>query len=131
MELVETSGVQCKRKLRLDRREDGTAESHAQPQFNLATLMSIVFSVAATTRGIAPGMRQWLEQNRPLLCFLKGHAQTAAQAMNKFEDRRTLRFENGIHHQIAGGIQDSDGDRCLVNVQANILIRQGAPGCRW
>jgi hypothetical protein len=30
-------------------------------------------------------------------------------------------FEGGFHHQVSGSIQNRDGDRCLMNIQPNIL----------
>jgi hypothetical protein len=58
--------------------------------------------------------------------------QTAAQAANKLENRFGFRFEDSFHHQLAGSIQNGRGDRCLVNIQPNILviIYEGAPCCR-
>src|SRR5215471_20303105 len=58
--------------------------------------------------------------------------QAATQAVDKLKNRRGLGLENSLHHQLAGRIQNSDGDRCLVHIQPNILgiIHQGAPGCR-
>jgi hypothetical protein len=61
--------------------------------------------------------------------FFKGHLQTAPQPANKLEDGGRFRFQNGLHHQLAGGIQNGSRDRCLMNIQPNILsvIHEGAP----
>jgi hypothetical protein len=63
--------------------------------------------------------------------FFKGHVQTAPQATNKLENRFRFRLQDGLHQQLASGIQNGHGDRCLMNIQPNILgvSHEGAP-CR-
>ena len=43
-----------------------------------------------------------------------------------------FRLDDALHHQIADRVQNRNGDRCLMNVQPNILsvIHEGAPLCR-
>ena len=64
--------------------------------------------------------------------FFQGHVQTAAQTVNKLQNRFRFRFQDRFHHQLASGIQNRRRDRCLVNIQPNILgvIHEGAPSCR-
>jgi hypothetical protein len=57
----------------------------------------------------------------PTGSFFAGHMPTAAQAVDKLENRFGLCFENGLHHQLAGRIQN--GHRLGV-------IHEGAPCCR-
>jgi len=56
--------------------------------------------------------------------------QTSAQSVNELQDGLRSRFENGFHHRLAGRIPRADRDRCLMNIQPNILgvIHEGAPG---
>src|SRR5467141_803040 len=58
--------------------------------------------------------------------------QAAAQTVDKLRNGCRFRFEDGLHHQLAGGIQNCRRDRCLMNIQPNILgiIHEGAPFCR-
>ena len=77
----------------------------------------------------------WLEQivqPRGTGPFFKGHVQASAQPVNKLQNRCRFRLEDRFHHQLAGGIQNRSRDRCLVNIQPNILgvIHEGAPSCR-
>ena len=64
--------------------------------------------------------------------FFKGHMQASAQSVDKLENGGGFRFEDRLHHQTTGAIKNHSGDRCLVNVQPNILgiIHEGAPFCR-
>ena len=64
--------------------------------------------------------------------LLKDHVQATAEAAEKLENRFRLRFENGLHHQVTAGIANRRGDRCLVNIEPNILgvVHEGAPCCR-
>ena len=52
--------------------------------------------------------------------------------MNKLENRFGFRFQDRFHGQLAGRIQNGHRDRCLVNIQPNILgvIHEGAPSGR-
>ena len=61
--------------------------------------------------------------------FFEGHMQTAAQTVDKLQKGCRFRFEDGLHHQLAGGIHNCRRDRCLMNIQPNILgiIHEGAP----
>ena len=54
--------------------------------------------------------------------FFKGDVQVSAQPLDELQNGCRFRFDDGFHQQLAGGIQDRDRDRCLVNVQANILV---------
>src|ERR1700722_4553852 len=58
--------------------------------------------------------------------------QAAPETTQKLEYRLGLGLENGLHHQLAGKIQNRHRDRCLVHIQPNILgvIHEGAPCCR-
>jgi hypothetical protein len=47
--------------------------------------------------------------------------QAAAQTVDKLQKGCRFRFENALHHQLAGGIQNCRGNRYLMNIQANIL----------
>ncbi len=64
--------------------------------------------------------------------FFQGHVQTAAQTVNKLEDGARFRFQDSFHHQLTGRVQNRRRDRCLMNIQPNILgvIHEGAPSCR-
>src|SRR5260370_32759444 len=64
--------------------------------------------------------------------FFEGHMQAATQAVDKLQNGSRFRLEDGLHHQLAGGILNRCGDRCLMNIQPNILsvIHEGAPFCR-
>jgi hypothetical protein len=53
--------------------------------------------------------------------FFTGHVQTAAQAADKLQNRFGFHFEDSFHHQIAGSIPNGRRDRCLMNIQPNIL----------
>jgi len=52
--------------------------------------------------------------------FFEGHLQAPAQTMDKLQKGFRFRFENGFHHQLAGGIQNRRRDRWLMNIQPNI-----------
>ena len=54
--------------------------------------------------------------------FFKGYGQVSAQPVDKLQNRCRFRFEDRLHYQLAGGIQDHDRDRCLMHVHANILV---------
>ena len=61
--------------------------------------------------------------------FLKGDLQASAQPVDKLQDRCRFRFEDRFHYRPAIGIENRSRDRCLVNVEPNILgvIHKGAP----
>src|ERR1700733_2365675 len=63
--------------------------------------------------------------------FLEGDMQASAKSVNELQDRCGFRFENRFHYQPAVGIENRSRDRCLVNVEPNILgiIHEGAPSC--
>jgi hypothetical protein len=60
--------------------------------------------------------------------FFEGEMRAAAQPVNKLEDGCRFGFEDGLHHQLAGGIQNRSRDRCLMDVPPNIIsvIQEGA-----
>src|ERR1700674_2377375 len=64
--------------------------------------------------------------------FFESYMQAAAQTMDKLQNGHCFRFDDGFHYYLAGGIQHSYRDRCLVNIEPNILgvIHEGAPFCR-
>ena len=65
--------------------------------------------------------------------FFESHQQTAVQPADELQNRGRFRFEDRLQDQLAGGIQDRNRDRCLMNVHANILclVHNGAPFGRW
>src|SRR6266851_5161381 len=64
--------------------------------------------------------------------FFEGHMQAATQAVDNLQKGSRFRLEDGLHHQLAGGIQNRCGDRCLMNIQPIYLAlfktySKGAP----
>src|SRR5215831_5675925 len=62
----------------------------------------------------------------------EGDRQTAAQSCKELENGRSLRLQDAFHNQLASWIHHGDGDRCLMNIEADILFtgHKGAPSCR-
>jgi hypothetical protein len=77
------------------------------------------------------GLEQIVQPRRPG-SFFPGHVQTAAQAMNKLENRFGFCFQDRFHHQVASRIQNRRRARCLWNIQPHLLsiIHEGVPSCR-
>ena len=72
-------------------------------------------------------------QPRRASSFFQGHMHASAQSVDKLQDRCCFRFDDGLHHQLAGRVQNRSRDRCLVHIQPNILNfiqHEGAPSCR-
>ena len=63
--------------------------------------------------------------------FFAGHVQASAQSVNKLQNRCCFRLEDGFHQNLAGRIKNHRRDRCLMDIQPNILsvIHGGAPSC--
>jgi hypothetical protein len=53
--------------------------------------------------------------------FLKGDVQTAGQPVKKLQKGCRFRLENGLHQEVAGRIQNHCRNRCLMNIQTNLL----------
>jgi hypothetical protein len=73
---------------------------------------------------------QQIVQPRRAGSFLKGYVQSSGQPVQKLQNRRGFRLDDRLHHQMAGAIQNHHRDRCLVNIQSNILgviQHEGAP----
>ena len=77
------------------------------------------------------GLEQIVQPRRPR-SFFQDHVQTAAQAMNKLENRFGFCFQDRFHHEVASRIQNRHRARCLRNIQPQLLsiIHEGAPSCR-
>lgn len=45
----------------------------------------------------------------------KGQMQTSGQPVEKLQNSRGFRLKDGLHHQLAGTIQNYHRDRCRVN----------------
>src|SRR5215469_6271999 len=54
--------------------------------------------------------------------FLEGHEQAAAQSSEKLQKRGSFGFQDGFHDNFALEIHDRYRDRCLMNIQPNILF---------
>src|ERR1700722_13399680 len=61
--------------------------------------------------------------------FLTRYMQASAQTVNKVQNRRCLCLEDRFHQNLAGRIENYSRDRCLMNIQPNILsvVHGGAP----
>ena len=66
------------------------------------------------------GLQQIVEPSRPGP-FFPGHMQLAPQTVDKLQNAAGFGFHNRLHHQLATAIEDSDHDRFLVHVHADIL----------
>jgi len=53
--------------------------------------------------------------------FFQGHLQTTAHSVEKLQNRCRFGFEDGFHHQLASRVQHGRRDRCLMNIEPNIL----------
>jgi len=64
--------------------------------------------------------------------FFQGHLHASPKSTDKLQDACCFRLDDGLHDQLAGGIQNHRRDRCLVNIEPNILgvIHEGAPSRR-
>src|SRR5579872_2443479 len=65
--------------------------------------------------------------------FFEGHQQAALQPGKELQNGGRPGLQDGFHHQLAGRVLNRDGNRCLVNIQTDILfaVHEGAPfvGC--
>src|SRR5206468_1994204 len=61
--------------------------------------------------------------------FLEGHPHRSPQSRKELKNRRRFRLQDGFHYQLATRIHHCDRDRCLMNIQPNILftVHEGAP----
>lgn len=64
--------------------------------------------------------------------FLEGNMQIALQTVDELQSSGRFGLQDGFHNQLAGGIQYPHRDRCLMNIQLNILavIPELVPFCR-
>src|SRR6266852_4378075 len=61
--------------------------------------------------------------------FFESHRQSSAQSRKEFQNGYGFRFQDRFHDYLALGIHHRYGDRCLMNVEPNILfaVHEGAP----
>jgi hypothetical protein len=61
--------------------------------------------------------------------FCEGYMQTATQTVNQLQNCFRFGFDHRLHDPLAVCIQNGRGDRCLVNIEPNILgvVHAGAP----
>ena len=54
--------------------------------------------------------------------FFEGHEQAAAQSREELQKGRGFGFQDGFHDDLALEIHHRDRNRCLMNVEPNILF---------
>ena len=66
------------------------------------------------------GFEHVVQPGRPR-SFLQRHMQLSPQPIEEIEQSPGFGFDNLFHHQLAGAIANRNGNRFLVNIQADIL----------
>src|SRR5438132_14366506 len=77
-------------------------------------------------------LEQIVEPGSPR-AFFESDPQSSAQSREELQDGCCLRFQDGFHDNLALGIHHRHGDRCLMNIEPNILFTDHS-GCyfrRW
>src|SRR5947207_10670738 len=74
-------------------------------------------------KGYRSNMRleQIVEPGSPR-AFFESDPQSSAQSREELQDGCCLRFQDGFHDNLALGIHHRHGDRCLMNIEPNILF---------
>src|SRR6266481_339990 len=77
-------------------------------------------------------LEQIVEPGRPG-AFFEGHGQSSTQSRQELQNGCGFGFQDGFHDYLALRIHHRYADRCLMNVEPNILftVHKGAPFPRW
>src|ERR1700737_350068 len=77
-------------------------------------------------------LEQIVEPSRPG-AFFEGHGQSSTQSRQELQNGCGFGFQDGFHDYLALRIHHRYADRCLMNVEPNILftVHKGAPFPRW
>ena len=54
---------------------------------------------------------------------------TPLQSVDQLQNCSRFRLDDGLHGQMAGGVQNHDGSRCQVNIEPNLrsIIHDSVP----
>src|SRR6266478_2664406 len=77
-------------------------------------------------------LEQIVEPSRPG-AFFEGRGQSSTQSRQELQNGCGFGFQDGFHDYLALRIHHRYADRCLMNVEPNILftVHKGAPFPRW